>query len=145
MKRKGNEFGRPSSKREPSRLHVRLLSVSLLAFVVAGISLACYKTSFRPSIAHAAEAPPQAVSQIPRGETPEEAQRQSAGCVSCHTATDSASMHAESVVVIGCADCHGGDPTVMAAGVPKTAEYIQATRKAHVQPRFAEDAARGDS
>src|SRR5271168_3422527 len=54
-------------------------------------------------------------------------------------------MHAESVVVIGCADCHGGDPTVMAAGAPKSAEYIQATRKAHVQPKFAADAARGDS
>ncbi len=80
---------------------------------------------------------------IPRGETPEQAQRQSAGCVSCHTATDSASMHPDSPVIIGCADCHGGDPNVMAAGAPKSAEYIAATRKAHVQPRFAEDAARG--
>ena len=45
------------------------------------------------SIAHAAEAAPQAIAPVPRGETPEEAQRQSVGCVSCHTATDSASMH----------------------------------------------------
>ena len=99
--------------------------------------------SGRRSVAHAAEAPTQAPSAIPRGETPEQAQQQSAGCVSCHTATDSASMHPDSPVIIGCADCHGGDANVMAAGAPKSAEYIAAMRKAHVQPRFAEDAARG--
>src|ERR1700687_1122733 len=32
----------------------------------------------------------------------------SAGCQSCHTATDSASMHKSPAVRIGCTDCHGG-------------------------------------
>ena len=84
-----------------------------------------------------------AVASIPRGESREQAQQQSAGCVSCHTTTDAASMHAESTVVIGCADCHGGDPAVMASGQPKSAEYEAAKRKAHVLPRFSEDEARG--
>ncbi len=47
-------------------------------------------------------------------------------------------MHAEETVVLGCADCHGGDPSVMAAGAKGSAEYAAAERKAHVQPRFAE-------
>src|SRR5271154_741922 len=143
MKWIGDHPGQYRGEQQSSRHALETLACVVMVFVVAGISLACYKTSFRPPIAHAAEAAPQAVSQIPRGETPEQAQRQSAGCVSCHTATDSASMHPDSPVVIGCVDCHGGDPNVMAAGAPKSAEYIAATRKAHVQPRFAEDAARG--
>jgi hypothetical protein len=115
--------------------------LTVLALIVAGLLPA---TSGNRLVAHAAEAAaPQSIGSIPRGETPEQAKQQSAGCMSCHTATDSASMHPDSPVIIGCADCHGGDPNVMAAGAPKSAEYIAATRKAHVQPRFAEDAARG--
>ena len=53
-------------------------------------------------------------------------------------------MHPGSTVIIGCADCHGGDPNVLAAGAPKSAEYIAATRiRRTYSPRFAEDAARG--
>jgi hypothetical protein len=81
--------------------------------------------------------------EIPRGESPEDARRQSAGCQSCHTTTDSLSMHVESTVIIGCADCHGGDPNVMASGAPGSAEYKEAERRAHVQPVFEEDLARG--
>src|SRR3979411_824385 len=39
----------------------------------------------------------------------------SAGCQSCHTATDSASMHKSPAVRIGCTDCPGGGSTVRAA------------------------------
>ena len=115
----------------------------LLALIVSGFIFAESRASSPLPVAHAAESSPQAIPPVPRGETPQEAQRQSAGCVSCHTATDSASMHPGSTVVIGCVDCHGGDPSVMAAGARKSAEYMAATRKAHVAPRFAEDAARG--
>ena len=52
-------------------------------------------------------------------------------------------MHPQSTVVIGCADCHGGDAAIMAVGAAGSAEYIAAKRKAHVLPRFREDAARG--
>lgn len=80
---------------------------------------------------------------IPRGESPAQEQRQSAGCISCHGQTDSPTMHTSSAVVIGCADCHGGDPSVFKAGAPGSRDYLDAERKAHVQPLFPEDADRG--
>lgn len=43
-------------------------------------------------------------------QSPEEAKRKSAGCVECHTQTDAHTMHASPNVVLGCTDCHGGDP-----------------------------------
>src|SRR6185312_311387 len=51
----------------------------------------------------------------PVGETEEQAHAKSVGCESCHTASDAPSMHKSSAVVLGCADCHGGDATVTAA------------------------------
>ncbi len=67
--------------------------------------------------------------------------RKSFGCVSCHTATDRHTMHANPGVVIGCVDCHGGDATIVK---PKDAiynganqtQYRQAMSTAHVLPRF---------
>ena len=38
-----------------------------------------------------------------------EADRKSRGRLSCHTATDSPTMHASGEVRLGCIDCHGGD------------------------------------
>ncbi len=143
MKCNGKHPGEYQNRGEMRRPHAGALACVAVALCVAAPGIVRFGGSNNSSIAHAAEALPQTVASIPRGEAPEQAQRQSAGCVSCHTSTDSASMHAESVVVIGCADCHGGDPAVMASGVPKSAEYIQAMHKAHVQPRFAEDSARG--
>ncbi|THD61351.1 hypothetical protein [Phenylobacterium sp.] len=74
----------------------------------------------------------------PMGETPEQAHAKSAGCESCHTASDAPSMHKSPAVVLGCADCHGGDATVSApAGLAKTAPQYAALRdKAHVLPRY---------
>jgi hypothetical protein len=74
----------------------------------------------------------------PRVQTPKEAEAKSAGCVSCHTATDSASMHTAEGVVLGCADCHGGDPAVMVPGGAKKGDpaYFAAQRAAHVLPRY---------
>jgi hypothetical protein len=144
MKRIGDQPGIHRGDRAIHLLRSNAVCGCLTAFALIAAGLFFHGLR-NHSIAHAAEKTPQVISPIPRGETPEEAQRQSVGCVSCHTATDSASMHPDSTVVIGCADCHGGDPNVMVAGTPKSAEYIAATRKAHVQPKFAEDAVRGDS
>ena len=44
-------------------------------------------------------------------QTAEEVTRKGAGCVTCHTQTDSPSMHETSTVRLGCIDCHGGDAT----------------------------------
>jgi len=80
---------------------------------------------------------------LQRSETPEQAERASTGCVTCHVGIEHPNMHAETTVVLGCADCHGGNATVSIAGAKGSAEYAAAERNAHVAPRFAEDAARG--
>ena len=56
----------------------------------------------------------------PALQTRADADKKSAGCMSCHTKTDSASMHQSEGVVLGCVDCHGGDATVFK---PEGAEY----------------------
>jgi hypothetical protein len=67
-----------------------------------------------------------------------EADGKSEGCVSCHSASDAKTMHASPAVVLGCADCHGGDPKVFVqAGTgPTDKAYIAARDKAHVLPRY---------
>jgi hypothetical protein len=76
----------------------------------------------------------------PQGETQQEADAKSAGCKSCHTSTDAMTMHQTPAVVLGCADCHGGDASVMApAGLAKTdPQYASYRDRAHVLPRYPE-------
>src|SRR6266851_2524089 len=73
----------------------------------------------------------------PRGQSQEEADRKSSGCVSCHTSTDEPTMHPTKTVHIGCTDCHGGNSSAsIASGAPpNTPEYNSAKEKAHVLPR----------
>ena len=73
-----------------------------------------------------------------KGETPEQAEARSAGCKSCHTASDTWTMHKSKAVVLGCVDCHGGDASVIApAGLAKTdARYAHLRDTAHVLPRY---------
>ena len=72
----------------------------------------------------------------PAKETAAEAQAKSAGCMSCHTTTDSLTMHTSPGVTLGCADCHGGNPNVfVAAGAPPGSDaYRRALDAAHVHP-----------
>src|SRR6202142_3040344 len=65
-------------------------------------------------------APPRPANWI--DQSPEDARRKSAGCMECHQGTEE--MHSSPHVVLGCVDCHGGDPT---PGLTM--------RKAHVAPR----------
>jgi hypothetical protein len=67
-----------------------------------------------------------------------DAGRKSAGCVTCHTATDAPTMHEAEVVRLGCVDCHGGRAEErLAAGVaPGSPAYAETARRAHVAPRF---------
>ncbi|HYJ28833.1 MAG TPA: hypothetical protein VEW25_00650 [Allosphingosinicella sp.] len=70
----------------------------------------------------------------PRTQDPALAEAQSAGCVSCHTASDAHTMHATPAVVLGCVDCHGGDPRIVA---PAGGSNDAALRdRAHVLPRY---------
>jgi hypothetical protein len=71
------------------------------------------------------------------GQSQEEADRKSAGCITCHTSTDEPTMHPSKAVHLGCADCHGGN---FSAGIahstaPGSAEYNAVKEKAHVPPR----------
>jgi len=74
----------------------------------------------------------------PKHQTWEQADPKSEGCISCHTETDRKTMHASPAVVLGCTDCHGGDPTVKKPEGTKKgdADYRAALDKGHVQPRF---------
>jgi hypothetical protein len=83
-----------------------------------------------------------ALSYPVRGETPDQANAASAGCISCHVGIEHPNMHSESTVQLGCADCHGGDSSIQVAGTKGSPTYSAAERKAHVHPRLKEDAAR---
>lgn len=94
--------------------------------------LACLLLLIMPGV-YAAEAPP-----APASQSTAQAEQKSAGCRSCHTQTDSASMHPLAGVNLGCTDCHGGDASVFkpAEAKPEDAAYMAALRRAHVLPRF---------
>ena len=73
----------------------------------------------------------------PASQSTEEVTRKSAGCLGCHEATESATMHPNAAVALGCTDCHGGDATVTRGTQPKTSPgYTAARDRAHVMPKF---------
>ena len=76
------------------------------------------------------------------GQSQADADRKSLGCQSCHTATDSATMHTTGTVRLGCTDCHGGDATVRLQGGATigSPEYNAVKDKAHPRARLAQDA-----
>lgn len=76
--------------------------------------------------------------QVLLKQTQEDMDRKSAGCKSCHTKSDSATMHMSEALRIGCTDCHGGNAEVKVAEntSPQAAEYLKAKKQAHPQPRI---------
>jgi hypothetical protein len=109
----------------PSLSNLCALCVSALSFFFA------VHANSRLSLHAAQDAPPS------RGQSQEEADRKSAGCISCHTSTDEPTMHPTKTVHLACGDCHGGNSSIsVPAGLaPNSAEYKAAKEKAHVQPR----------
>src|SRR5579864_9029532 len=69
-------------------------------------------------------------------QTQADAERKSAGCVSCHVGVDEPTMHTTGTVRLGCVDCHTGDARVVvpAGAKPGSAEYQDAKAKAHPRP-----------
>ncbi len=116
---------------------------TLLLLLVVGSLTGAVRTT-RVADAMPAQDDPKAAPAPQRGESMEQAQAASSGCVSCHVGIEHPSMHQEDTVVLGCADCHGGNARVMVAGAKGSAEYAKAERDAHVEPRFPEDAERSD-
>ncbi|MGQ0560044.1 MAG: hypothetical protein ACT4OE_10780 [Sphingosinicella sp.] len=76
----------------------------------------------------------------PRTQDPAQAETRSTGCLSCHTDSDAHTMHRTPAGVLGCADCHGGNPSVRGnASLPHDApDYVAARDAAHVLPRYPE-------
>lgn len=77
----------------------------------------------------------------PRTQEWAEAEAKSAGCQSCHTDSDSHTMHRSPAVVLGCTDCHGGNPSITRpAEVHDTRHplYVARRDQAHVLPRYPE-------
>src|SRR5688572_22830525 len=74
----------------------------------------------------------------PRTQDWGEAEAKSAGCQSCHTGSDAHTMHRSPAVILGCTDCHGGNPQVQGnAGLsPDDPAYVAARDNAHVLPRY---------
>src|SRR6186713_727812 len=74
----------------------------------------------------------------PRTQEWPDAEVKSAGCQSCHGASDAHTMHMSPAVVLGCTDCHGGNPSIRR---PEGAEqggsaWLLAQNQAHVLPRY---------
>ena len=76
--------------------------------------------------------------EAPARQSIEDVRMKSEGCVSCHTDSDAASMHATPAVRLGCVDCHGGNPKIM--GDPKLGfhhpDFVSARDQAHVLPKY---------
>jgi hypothetical protein len=66
-----------------------------------------------------------------------DADKKSAGCMTCHTKTDSQSMHTATTVKLGCVDCHGGRVEVRApdGATQGSPAYEAAKQQAHVMPK----------
>ena len=79
------------------------------ALVLAGVVTYTFASSEEKPVARTYEAQAKAPERRP----PRRRTRKSEGCISCHTATDRATMHANAAVVLGCTDCHGGDAAKM--------------------------------
>src|SRR5260370_14345978 len=108
-----------NSERQPvsSSLRTRcVLCVSALSFFLA----------MRASSSPHANAP-QETARF-RGQSQEEADRKSSGCISCHTSTDEPTMHPTKTVHLRCTDCHGGNASVSVASsiVPNSPQYHSA-------------------
>jgi hypothetical protein len=87
------------------------------------------------SIAQSQAAQPSLITQ-----TQADADRKSAGCITCHVGVDEPTMHPTRTVRLGCTDCHGGDAAAsLSAGTPKnSADYAQVEKTAHPQPNDLE-------
>jgi hypothetical protein len=104
----------------------RTLPVFLAVFFLALGAARAEEEPFGPpiSVPHDLPAPGEDKPHNWIDQTRAEAHLKSAGCLECHKGVDEHSMHASPNVILGCTDCHGGNPT------PGLTE-----RKAHVAPR----------
>jgi hypothetical protein len=110
-----------------------LALILLILLVPAAVSIASEGEKAVPRIYRFSPPAPQA-------QDPAEATAKSAGCVTCHTASEAPTMHVSPAVQLGCADCHGGDPKVVGNSELQHDDprYVVARDRAHVLPRYPE-------
>ncbi len=103
-----------------------------LAFLMFFLCASSASSAVQSGVSNAPIFPP-----APERQTIAEADAKTRGCMSCHTATDSHTMHQNPAVVLGCTDCHGGDAKVFKPDGAKRddAPYLAALRQSHVLPR----------
>ena len=119
---------------------MRILAALLLLFAASIVSLA--NSPSAPAGPEPAASPP-----APDKQTQADADKKSAGCITCHTASDRHTMHANPAVVLGCTDCHGGNSSVEkivgseygSKDEQASKDYLAAMSKAHVMPRYPMD------
>ena len=119
---------------------MRILAALLLLFAASIVSLA--NSPSAPAGPEPAASPP-----APDKQTQADADKKSAGCITCHTASDRHTMHANPAVVLGCTDCHGGNSSVEKIAGSEygskdelaSKDYLAAMSKAHVMPRYPMD------
>ena len=117
-----------------------------MRLLVATLLLALAGTAHAAGGEHPVERDYVTADFAPRFQGRDQAAAKSAGCESCHTSTDRHTMHANPAVVLGCTDCHGGNPRVSYKGGSKPAgyayrddrEYMDALEQAHVLPMYPE-------
>jgi hypothetical protein len=120
----------------PASIWLRALLIGTalsLASVTVGITDADAAAKAKPVKRDYQPNPP-----APRGQSRAEVDEKNIGCMSCHTDTDSRSMHAAPAVQLACVDCHGGDHTVVmpAQALRGSADYHAAMERAHVLPLY---------
>lgn len=109
---------------------VKIIFISLLALAIAmSFTLSNNKTEGASSVAaghKAEESGEQQQAQQPK--KPAKVSPSSAGCVVCHTGTESMHFDGDEELGIGCVDCHGGD-----------SRETQNKKKAHINARFLKE------
>ncbi len=112
----------------------------------AAIVLACSIVGLAQAIPEkpVAATPAAHSAPAPKKQTQADADGKTDGCMTCHTASDRHTMHANPAVILGCTDCHGGDASVRKQAGSEyeganSAVYLAAMNKAHVAPQFASD------
>ena len=75
----------------------------------------------------------------PASNAAEQVEAKSAGCVSCHTESDTKTMHRNPAVKLGCTDCHGGNASAFNPDRATRGDERPTTHgaeSAHVLPQY---------
>src|SRR5262245_27238409 len=102
-----------------------LSSIALLLVMLFALSFTSTDGASSVVGGHKTESPEEQQQQTQQPKKQGKVSPQSAGCVVCHTGSESMHFDGDEELDIGCADCHGGDP-----------KETQDKNKAHVQPRY---------